>query len=160
MQQKIETLTVKQLKLWNLVLSALSILFSMVFTSLIIASKFQLFKTNSPALNWTATGIILLIIVGVYSLKKVNKWVKKLEYSDFRQFVLFLLSLVPLVILVVIVGLMKNHFVQTMDCIVYIIALFAVDKVILYFKSFFEYELDIVKEAKKKNRIESRQARL
>ena len=39
-----------------------------------------------------------------------------------------------------------------MDCIEWIIAFFAMDKLILYFKSFFEYELEIVKKAKEANK--------
>ena len=135
--------------MWNLILAGLSILFSMVLTSVVIADKFQLFKVSSSALKWTATGLILFIIVGIASMKKISKWIKKLEYSDFRQFILFIVSLIPLIILTIIVGLLKNHSIQTMDCIEYIIALFAVDKLVLYFKSFFEYEVEIIKKSKR-----------
>lgn len=160
LSERIEALSVKKLKVFNLILGILSIIFSMGLTSLIIADKFHLFTVSSPALKWTATGLILLIIVGIASMKKISKWVKGLGYSDFRQFVLFLISLIPLLILTIITGLLKNHFIQTMDCIEWIIAFFAMDKLILYFKSFFEYELEIVKKAKEVNKVESRRARL
>lgn len=158
--QRVADLPVKKIKMWNLILAALSIIVSMGLTSLVIADKFKLFTVSSPALKWTATGLILLIIVGIASMKKISKWIKGLDYSDFRQFVLFLVSLIPLIILTVIVGLLKNHSIQTMNCIEYIIALFAVDKLILYFKSFFEYELEITKKAKEAQRIDHRRANL
>ena len=47
-----------------------------------------------------------------------------------------------------------------MDCIEYIIALFAVDKLVLYFKSFFEYEVEIIKKAKEAERIDRRRENL
>ena len=49
---------------------------------------------------------------------------------------------------------------QTMNCIEYIIALFAVDKLVLYFKSFFEYEIEIIKKAKEAERIDRRRENL
>ena len=88
--QRVAEMPVKKIKMWNLILAfGLSILFSMVLTSVVIADKFQLFKVSSSALKWTATGLILFIIVGIASMKKISKWIKKLEYSDFRQFILF-----------------------------------------------------------------------
>lgn len=158
--EKVANMSVKQIKTWNLILAILSTVFSMVLTSLVIADKFELFRVSSPALKWTATGLILLIIIGIASMKKISKWIRKLEYSDFRQFVLFLISLIPLIILAIIVGLLKNHFENTMNCIEYIIALFAVDKLILYFKSFFEYEIEIIKKAKEAERIDRRRENL
>lgn len=158
--ERVANMPVKKIKLWNLILAALSIIVSMGLTSLVIADKFKLFTASSPALKWTATGLILLIIVGIASMKKISKWIKKLEYSDFRQFILFIVSLIPLIILTIIVGLLKNHSMQTMDCIEYIIALFAVDKLVLYFKSFFEYEVEIIKKAKEAERIDKRRENL
>lgn len=158
--ERVANMPVKKIKLWDLILAALSIIVSMGLTSLVIADKFKLFTVSSPALKWTATGLILLIIVGIASMKKISKWIKKLEYSDFRQFILFIVSLIPLIILTIIVGLLKNHSMQTMDCIEYIIALFAVDKLVLYFKSFFEYEIEIIKKAKEAERIDHRRGNL
>ena len=158
--QRVADLPVKKIKMWNLILAGLSILFSMVLTSVVIADKFQLFKVSSSALKWTATGLILFIVVGVSTMKKVSKWIKKLEYSDFRQFILFIVSLIPLLILTIIVGLLKNHTIQTMNCIEYIIAFFAVDKLVLYFKSFFEYEIEIIKKAKEAERVDRRRENL
>lgn len=161
MTEKIEALSTEKLKLYNKLLAIASIVVSIGLTALVIALKFDIFKADTSAgLRFSGIGIILLVIVLVLGLRKVKGWLKKLEYSDFRQFLLFLLSLIPLIVIIIVVELLKFHFTQTMSCIEWLIGLYALDKVILYFKSFFEYELEIVKKAKEQNKIESRRTRL
>lgn len=161
MTEKIEALTTEKLKLYNKLLAIASIVVSIGLTALVIALKFDVFKADTSAgLRFSGIGIILLTIVLILGLKKVNGFIKKLEYSDFRQFLLFLISLIPLIVVLIITELLKFHFEQTISCLEWLIALYAIDKIILYIKSFFEYELEIVKKAKEQNKIQNRQTML
>ena len=161
MTEKIEALTTEKLKLYNKLLAIASIVVSIGLTALVIALKFDVFKADTSAgLRFSGIGIILLTIVLILGLKKVNGFIKKLEYSDFRQFLLFLISLIPLIVVLIITELLKFHFEQTISCLEWLIALYVIDKIILYIKSFFEYELEIVKKAKEQNKIQNRQTML
>lgn len=161
MVEKIEALSVEQLKRGNRLLGFASALVSMGLTSLVIALNFGILKPNtSGAARWTGIGLILFIIVFIAGLRKISKWIKGLEYSDLRQFILLLISFVPIIISAVVAGLINYHFEKTIQCIYWLIGLFAADKIVLYYKSFFEYELEIVKKAKEAEKIDKRRAKL
>lgn len=118
----IEQWSKKKLKVLNFAFSILHFIALVLIPIIIVGVNYKLFTKDDGGLKLTAIGIIVIVILGLYSYVKLKKVIDdlpqiKLSQQRFKFSIQAVLSLIPIVIILVALNLAKSDYLVAINVI-------------------------------------------